>query len=253
MSYFLGLDNGGTITKAALFDEHGRDIQTEGRSTPLLRKAGGWDERDMLELWRCNVVCIREVLSKSGISPTDIAGVGCSGHGKGLYLWGKDHKPAGPAIASTDRRARGIVTRWKLDGTAAAAEEQTLQPVTESQPAALLRWIKDNRPEIYNNIQWVFECKDYIRFMLTGTAMAEQSDYSGTSLMNLNTCRFDKHLFDLFGISEAYTAMPPLCLSNDVCGRVTPDAAAETGLIEGTPVCDGMFDIDACSIAMDVL
>ena len=37
-----------------------------------------------------------------------------------------------------------------------------------------------------------------------------------------------------------------------VTGHINADAAKLTGLCEGTPVCGGMFDIDACAVAMDV-
>ena len=38
----------------------------------------------------------------------------------------------------------------------------------------------------------------------------------------------------------------------DVCGAVCKETAERTGLREGTPVSGGMFDIDACAVAMDV-
>lgn len=82
--------------------------------------------------------------------------------------------------------------------------------------------------------------------------MAEETDYSGTSLMDLNTRHFDKGLLDIFGISELYDRLPPLCNSWCVCGSVSADVAAQTGLPAGIPVCGGMFDIDACAIAMGV-
>ena len=37
--------------------------------------------------------------------------------------------------------------------------------------------------------------------------------------------------------------------SEDICGTVTAEAAAATGLAAGTPVAGGMFDIDACGLA----
>jgi L-xylulokinase len=44
--------------------------------------------------------------------------------------------------------------------------------------------------------------------------------------------------------------MPPLKRSADICGTLTPEAAALTGLVQGTPVAGGMFDIDACGLAV---
>lgn len=105
---------------------------------------------------------------------------------------------------------------------------------------------------MYENIRWVFEAKDYLRFRLTGEAFAEYTDSSGTSLLNLHTRQFDRELLRLYGIPEVWEALPPLRASADMCGRVTAEAAALTGIPAGTPVCGGMFDIDACAIAMDV-
>jgi len=103
------------------------------------------------------------------------------------------------------------------------------------------------------NTQWIFECKDYIRFRLTGEAFAEITDYSGSNLLNLKERRFDHNLMETFGLGDLYDALPPLKHSTDVCGLVTPEVAAQTGLPAGIPVAGGMFDIDACAIAMDIL
>ncbi|MBR7142989.1 MAG: carbohydrate kinase [Clostridia bacterium] len=252
MKYFLGIDNGGTVTKAALFDQTGREIAVASRDTPVLTPQAGWNERDMEELWQTNVTCIREVLHVSGIPAKQIAGVGCTGHGKGLYLWGKDGKPAYHGIASTDRRASYIVDQWERDGTVALAYRQTLQPVLACQPVALLRWMQENKPDILERVQWVFECKDYIRFRLTGVALAEETDYSGTCLMDLTTRCFDRELLKVFGLEKLYGCLPPLCKAWDHCGSISAQAAAFTGLEEGTTVCGGMFDIDACAVAVGV-
>ncbi len=252
MRYFIGIDNGGTSTKAAVFSEKGVELGCASRDTPLNVPRPGFQERDMDELWRATAYVIRKALEMSGIHPGDIAGVGCTGHGKGIYLTGRDGRPLRPAIASTDRRGLGIVNRWDGDGTARKAAEKTCQPVSESQAAVLLRWLKENERESYDRIGHIFEAKDYIRFCLTGKAMAEYTDYSGTSLMDIRTREFDRGLTELFGIGEIFEALPELCRADENCGAVTEKAAAETGIPAGTPVCGGMFDIDACAIAMAV-
>ena len=120
------------------------------------------------------------------------------------------------------------------------------------QPVSLLAWLRDNEPETMKNIRWVFECKDYVRFRLTGEARAEITDYSGSGLMDLHTKSFSKELLSLFGIESVWDALPPLCASLDIAGHITPEAAALTGLLPGTPVIGGMFDIDACALAVNV-
>jgi L-xylulokinase len=56
----------------------------------------------------------------------------------------------------------------------------------------------------------------------------------------------------LFGLEEIEAALPPLCLASEVCGRVSEEAAARCGLLPGTPVIGGMFDINACALAAGV-
>ncbi|MBP1558492.1 MAG: carbohydrate kinase [Oscillospiraceae bacterium] len=252
MKYFMGLDNGGTATKAALYDAKGNEIKVASVSTAMITPAPGYVERDMDEMWQANCRVIRTVVEESGVDPKDIAGVGIAGHGKGLYLWGRDEKPLGYGIISTDNRAWEYPVKWAADGTEEKVFQLSCQHILACQPVSLLAWMKDNQPERYKDIKWVFACKDYVRFRLTGEARAEITDYSGANLMNLHTRDYDKNLLDLFGIGEVFDALPPLCKGTEIAGQVSAEAAAQCGLAEGTPVIGGMFDIDACALSVGI-
>ena len=253
MRYYLGLDNGGTTTKAALFDRCGRQVASASVLTAMLMPAPGFVERDMEEMWRANCTVIREALAKARVKAEEIAGVGICGHGKGLYLWGKDGRPVRNGIISTDNRAYRYPLQWAADGTAGKVREISCQQILSCQPPALLAWLKEHEPENYERIAWVFSCKDYVRFRLTGEARGEMTDSSGSNLLNLRTKDYDPRLLELFGIPEMAGALPPLCESLEIAGRVTEEAAGECGLRAGTPVIGGMFDIDACAIGVGVL
>lgn len=204
----------------------------------------------MNKVWAINARLIRSVLARSGVKSSDIAGIACCGHGKGLYLIGQDGLPVRNGILSADTRALAYEKQWRSDGTEKAAYLYSLQRVMACQPVALLAWLRDHEPETIRKIRWILSCKDYIRYRLTGEAYAELSDASGTGLLNLRTRDYDRRLLELFGIEAAQPALPPLRRSMECCGRVTANAAAETGLCEGTPVYGGMFDIDACALAV---
>lgn len=253
MKYFLGLDNGGTTTKAALYDQTGREIGVSSMETKMIAPRPGFTERDMEEMWQANCAVIRRVLEQTDVKAQDVASVAVCGHGKGLYLWGKDDRPVRNGIISTDNRAYAYPERWKADGTEDKVFALSCQHIMACQPPALLVWLKDNEPEVMDNIRWVFECKDYVRFRLTGEAKAEMTDYSGANLMNLHTKTYDVELLKLFGLEEMMDALPPLCSATGIAGYVTEEAAALCGLKPGTPVAGGMFDIDACALAVNVL
>ena len=54
MRYYLGLDNGGTTTKAAVFDGNGRELGVASVSTQMITPAPNFVERDMEEMWQAN-------------------------------------------------------------------------------------------------------------------------------------------------------------------------------------------------------
>lgn len=251
--YFLGIDNGGTVAKAAIFDETGLEIAVVSDTVPFSSPLAGYAERDLTTLWAANCSIIRKAIRSSSVSPDMIAGVACTGHGKGLYLWGDNGKPAYRGILSTDTRAWKYPLQWEKDGTAARVYPKTYQKILACQPVSLLAWFKDNDPAVIDRATWVFEAKDYIRFMLTGEAFAEITDYSGSGLMNIRDRCFDKELLKEYGLEAVFEKLPPLKRSTDLCGRVTKAAAEATGLAEGTPVAGGMFDIDACAVASGVV
>lgn len=250
--YAIGLDNGGTVTKAALFDMQGNEIATASGQTPILTPKPGYTERDMEYLWQCNCQCVNEVIEKTGIDGSEVIGIAVCGHGKGLYPWGKDGRPAWNGIISTDGRAWEYPKKWKADGTYEKIRPQICQDLMACQQVSLLAWFKDNHREVYDNIQWVFSVKDYIRFRLTGEAYCEATDISGSGLMDVKNSRFDQALLVNLGIEEVYEKLAPLKYSYEPCGSITAEAALLTGLPQGTPVAGGMFDIDASAIALNV-
>ncbi len=247
--YLVGVDNGGTMSKAAVFTEDGRELAAAARKVEILEPQPGWSERDMDAMWRGTAEAIREAVAKAGVNAAEIACVACTGHGNGLYLIDADGNPVRNGINSMDGRAAGIIAQWKADGVDARALPKTAQCIWPAQPNALLAWLRDHEPQAVGKASAVLMAKDFIRFKLTGEVKMELTDMSGTSLMNVVTGQYDDEVLALFGIPEMKRLLPPLVKSAELCGAVTPAAAAATGLKAGTPVAGGMFDIDACGLA----
>ncbi|MCC8026150.1 MAG: carbohydrate kinase [Clostridium sp.] len=249
MKYLMGIDNGGTFAKAAIFDENGKQICSAGVPVENLTPQPGYTERDMDVLWEVNARAVRHAIEKSKISPEDIAGVSFSGHGKGLYMVDREGRPVGNGILSTDTRAWAYVKQWEEDGRKEKVYEKTFQTILACQPVSLLAWLRDHRPEELERAAYIFAVKDYIRFKLTGEAFGEYTDFSGANLVNLTTQAYDRQLLELFGLEAVYDKLPPLRYSADICGYVTEEAGRQTLLPPGIPVAAGMFDVNACGIA----
>jgi L-xylulokinase len=247
--YLMGIDNGATVSKVALFSLDGAELAVAAEKTEMLTPRPGHVERDMQAMWKATAEAVRKVVAQSRIDPADIACVACTGHGNGLYLIDAEGRPVRNAIISTDSRARRYVDKWLADGIDKKVRPKTMQSLWAAQPNALLAWLRDHEPRVMKRAAWVLMAKDYTRFRLTGKIHAELTDFSGTSLMNLRTRDYDDDLLADFGIADMRRLLPPIIRTADIAGEVTAAAAAETGLRKGTPVAGGMFDIDACGLA----
>ncbi|MED4027960.1 carbohydrate kinase [Priestia megaterium] len=247
--YVLGIDNGGTVTKASIFSLQGKEIAVASKKTIMHMPHPGHTERDMNELWEANVEVIKSVLKSARIDSKDIIGIATTGHGNGLYLVDKDGSAVRKGIISTDSRAKDIIREWNDNGTAEHILSKTMQSLWTGQPAALLAWLQKYESKTIEQTKWIFMCKDYIRFCLTGEAYTEITDISGTSLFNIRDRCYDVDLLSRLGIEGIYEKLPPTKYSGEICGYITKEVAEVTGLEEGTPVAGGLFDIDAAAIA----
>lgn len=249
--YLLGLDAGNTVIKAVLFDLTGRQVAMhaiDGRShTPQ----PGHVERDLNELWANASEAIRACITSAGIDPKTIAGIGCAGHGNGLYLINAAGEPL-LGIQSLDTRASEVAA--SLDAKVGEALHAIcLQKPWPSQTPTLLAWVKASQSKLYTDAATVMLCKDFITFRLTGERVSDISDMSGAGLVRMPDATYDDDLLALYGLEDAKAKLPRLLDPADVAGRVTAEAAEQTGLAAGTPVIAGYFDVVSSAIGAGVV
>ncbi|MFQ1022182.1 FGGY-family carbohydrate kinase [Avibacterium paragallinarum] len=243
MTYYLGIDCGGTFIKAALFDAKGTMRACVREAVALISEQAGYAERDMPQLWQCCAAVIKTAIEQSGIAAKEIKGVGISAQGKGAFLLDKQNQPLGRAILSSDQRALAIVKQWQQQGIPERLYPLTKQTLWTGHPVSILRWIKDNEPERYAQIGAVLMSHDYLRFCLTGELGCEETNISESNLYNINTAQYDPQLAELLGLSDITEKLPPIIKPNQIAGYVTAEAAQFTGLAKGTPVVGGLFDV----------
>ncbi len=64
--YILGVDNGNTVSKAALFDLHGKEIANASCKVDTEYPHAGWTERSMETLWQGTACAIHELIDQIG-------------------------------------------------------------------------------------------------------------------------------------------------------------------------------------------
>lgn len=248
----LGIDAGGTVTKAAVFDAAGRERAVAGAHVATSHPRPGRVERDPEALWQATVDAIRAVLATDGVAAEQIVAIACTGYGNGGFLLDGDGRPAAPGVVSTDARTDAIAAELAARPDAAAISERTGQPLRPSSTLALLAWFAREAPEIAARTRTVLLCKDYLRYRLTGALASDLSDLSGGGLLDFASGRPDPETLALVGLEGWADRLPPAYPSSTIGGRVTKAAAAATGLVAGTPVAIGTMDVEAVTLASGV-
>jgi len=248
--HIIAFDAGGTAVKAAVYDERGAELAVAGATMAPLHPAPGWLERDPESMWAAICGASRQALGKAGVAPSSVAVVGLTGYGNGLFLLDRQGKPTRNAVLSPDLRAQAIVADWRASGV-----EDALLPLIHhrqwpGKPAPLIAWLAAHEPETLARAAHAMFCKDYLRFRLTGGLGLEISELSSGGLADQAKRRFEPAILDRLGLG-AYArlygdSVEPLTLF----GAVSEAAAAETGLVAGTPVSAGYADGPAMALGL---
>ena len=112
-------------------------------------------------------------------------------------------------------------------------------------------WVREHEPENWKRVRSVMLPKDYVRFRLTGDRAIDMADASGTLMLDVAHRRWSREILEVAEIDERF--LPALCESPDVCGSVSVDGAAATGLKPGAPVVAGAGDQAAGATGMGIV
>jgi xylulokinase len=109
-------------------------------------------------------------------------------------------------------------------------------------------WVQQNEPEVYARMRQILLPKDYIRYKLTGEYASDRAGGSGTILFDLETRTWSGEVLDALDIP--ISALPSPFEGPDVTGQISHEAAADTGLLAGTPVVGGGGDQAAQAVGV---
>jgi xylulokinase len=199
-----------------------------------------WSEQAPGLWWDGTVAAIRSVVASTGVSGEDIAAIGLTGQMHGVVVLDRAGEVLRPAILWNDQR-----TGPECDVIREAVGPERLVAITGNDAltgftAPKLVWIRDHEPEIWQRVAHVLLPKDFVRLRLTGAYALDKADGAGTILFDLAARDWSPEVLHALEIDPAW--MPPTFEGPAVTGAITREAAAATGLREGTPVVAGGGD-----------
>lgn len=247
--FLLGIDIGGTGSKAGVFTLEGKLVGTGYGEYRMISTLPGQAEHDAEAWWLSTVQAVRDAIRDVPAGQILAVGVGCT---NGLVAVDKRGKPLRPAIMLWDQRALPEVDRIRtiLDGDAVfAITGNPVAPGAYSLPTML--WLKHHEPETFKAAHKLLVPGGYLVARLTGEFTIDHSRASTTLLFDIRRKRWHQPFLEALDIPEEKLPRPEP--SDAVVGKVTAEAAQLTGLLEGTPVIAGCMDTIGASIGSGVM
>ena len=239
---FIGIDIGSTGCKAIAIDEKWQPVGRESvryDNTIACTGLGSYDQSAEI-LLDASFLCIRELVKKLS-GKYEIEAIGCTGQMHGLVALDKNLKPLRPVISCVDfRNEKQNDAIYEKVGGKNGLLPYTNNKMVPSCTGGKILWMMENEPELYKRIHTVVNPKDYVRTVLTGKPVTDESDASGFGLYDVKHRCCSRELLEAIGVSERI--LPKVVCSCETVGKVLPEVASGLGLSSDTEVIAGAGD-----------
>lgn len=250
--FFATVDCGGTYIKAAVYDNYGKRWGEAKHKNLTIDPEPAFSEYDQERLWLIASNCINNAITDANITGKEICCISVCAQGSGFYAVDSDGKNIRNAITSSDRRAQAIADHWRENGISEKVYKEIYRYPLSGHLSTILRWLKENEPENYRRIRYLFSMRDFLVFKMTGIAVAGSDCASVSGLLNLNSLKFDPAVADVLGIGEMSDKFGKLTWDTEICGAMSEEAALACGCFEGTPVAMGAHDVIAAAVSLGI-
>lgn len=235
----LGIDVGTSGCKILALDETGKILGSVVEEYPCYAPQEGWSEQEPEDWWNGVVRGLKRIAAS--LEGKTIGAVGFSGQMHGMVALDENLKVIRRAILWNDQRTE----KQCAEITEAAGGLESLLNITNNRmltgyTGGKILWMKENEPENYARTKYIINPKDYIRYRLSGVIATDVSDASGTGLYNVKERKWAVDFIRKIGLDPEF--FPNAVESTEAVGSITKEAAAETGIPEGTIVAGGGGD-----------
>ncbi len=238
----VGIDLGSTNLKAIAYDLAGNALTRASRPTEVFHPDPAhpeWAVWKPEQIWGGVCECLREVTAAVP-SPDQVQGLAVTGMGMDGSPMTESGECLYPMISWHCPRTLPQQKWWRERFDPDRQFALTGTQIWGFNTALRILWMREHEPEILQRAhKWVL-IEDFVNYMLCGRFATDYSMASTTLLFDQRNRRWCDELLETSGISEDLLCEP--LPAGTVLGGVTPEAAAATGLREGTPVVLGGHD-----------
>ena len=230
--YLLGFDVGSSSVKASLVDADSGVCVASAfypeKEAPIIAVKAGWAEQDPQMWWDNAKLSLKKVMADASVKGEDIKAIGISYQMHGLVCVDRQMRVLRPSIIWCDSRAVPYGEKAFDD----LGAEKCLSHLLNSPgnfTAAKLAWVKENEPELFENIYKIMLPGDYVAMRLSGVINTTISGLSEGMLWDFKNKETAGFLLDYFGFDKSIVAdiVPTFSVQSEVCAAAAAEPSSE--------------------------
>lgn len=259
-SYVLGIDVGTGSARAGVFTSDGRMFGSDKCAIAIHREGGTIVEQSSEDIWQAVVKSVRGALKTSSVTSEQICGIGfdatCS-----LVVLGENGTPLPVGDPSHPERNimvwmdhRALAQAERINSTGHRVLDYVGGRISPEMETPKLLWLKENKPEVFASAWQFMDLTDFLTWRATGDlARSICTVTCKWTYMAQDGC-WDADYFTTIGLGqladEAFRRIgTDIVAAGSALGTgLSPQAAADFGLLPGTPVAAGLIDAHAGGI-----
>ena len=174
MKYIMAHDMGTSSDKAVLIDFKGNIVASKAVPYPTYYPAPAFVEQEPEEYWEAVCLASRTIVEETGIDPKDVEGVIFSTQAMGIIPIDKNGRVLHRNITWVDGRAeKQAQTLMKKVGGKRIFTLVSGTPIMGKDVVSKIQWLKEERPDVYNNTKYFLDVNGYLKYKCTGEMVAE--------------------------------------------------------------------------------
>lgn len=248
-AYLLAIDAGTGSVRAVVFNTQGKQVGIYAQEWTHLAEEGiaGSMSFDAETNWQVTQTCIKGAIANAGIDGKQIVALSASSMREGIVVYNAQGNAIW-GVANVDSRAGEQVAQlnrehpdWEKRYYASSGQTFALSALPR------LLWLKQNRPDLYDQAHRMTMISDWVLYMLSGVMASDPSNAGTSGIFDLATRQWDKAQAEQAGIKDLF---PPVYESGQVIGTVKTDIAQDLGLSPDALVVMGGGDVQIGTLGL---
>ena len=251
MDYVIGCDIGSQGTKATLLSLSGELIYEAYEGYPIDTPQPLWAQQPVDRWLDALALSLRRLLSETGVPARNVHALSLAAQVDGVIPIDAAGQPLHPAIIWMDHRAGVQCERVRQNFDNEQIFRLTGLNLDPSHVAPKIKWLADQRPDVYERAAHFLLPASYMGYALTGEVGVDYSNASSTLLMDVKTKTWSEFMGNAFDID--LNKLAPLSAATATLGKLRPAMAEKLGLGIETVVLVGCGDEHAACLGAGVI